>query len=133
MTMKYKEKRALAEKSANEKIKNRAEAFKQVFELMKHVTTLSSGSILILVTFMEKILKGQGPSSSVGVAFSMFCISIVSALLTMFFLVMHRGESVTDREAIFFAFTVVISLGGFFFGILNLANAAYPWSKLLPL
>jgi len=109
------------------KRKERIDSFKQVFELLKHMTTLSSGSILLLLTFSEKIIHSADPNKWVGIAFVAFCISITFALGTMFFISLQRGEKPTNGEVNFFAYTMMISVVGFLIGMSSIAYTAYKY------
>lgn len=123
--MTYKTKRLQQEILAANKKKSRVDAFKQVFDLLKHMTTLSSGSILLLLTFLEKILHGVSPGTSIRSAFLGFCVSIFFALVNMFFLSLHREEKVSNGEANFFAYTLMMAIMGFAVGIFSLAYIGY--------
>ena len=123
--MTYKTKRLEREVLAVSKKKSRADAFKQVFDLLKHMTTLSSGSILLLLTFLEKILHGVSPGMSIRVAFIGFCVCILFALVNMFFLSLHREEEISNGEVNFFAYTLMIAVMGFAIGIFSLAYIGY--------
>ena len=59
------------------------EATKLLFDLFKHGTTVSTGSILILVTFLEKLFKFPVYKWLIAVSFLGFTISIVTSLLVM--------------------------------------------------
>jgi hypothetical protein len=54
------------------------------FEAMKHLTTLSTGSVLLLVTFLEKLFAGYREwTGLIGVALVSFVLSIVAAMWTL--------------------------------------------------
>ena len=66
--------------------KAREEGWKLSYDLHKHITTLSTGSILILVTFIERLFSNPSWKILVVIALSLFVVSIVLALLTMSYL-----------------------------------------------
>lgn len=125
--MTYTQKKSHLDATASTKRKERTESFKLVFELLKHMTTLSSGSILLLVTFIDKIMHGAGMNKGIGVAFFGFCISIIFAVGTMFFLSLHQGDPLTNGEKNYFAYTLMIAVIGFLIGMSGLAYSAYPY------
>src|SRR5947208_15344962 len=60
------------------------ESNKLHFEAMKHLTTLSTGSILLMVTFIEKILRGNEEGHKlVKAAFIPFILSILLSFSVM--------------------------------------------------
>lgn len=66
--------------------KAQQESFKLVFEVYKHITTLSSGTIIILATFLEKVLKAPkiAYSNSLSIGCLLFLIlSIIFSLSVM--------------------------------------------------
>jgi hypothetical protein len=121
----YTNKKIKIENSRAERKKNKLEASKLIFDLMKHMTTVSSGSILLVVTFIEKILHGTKPSVFMGISFGGFCLSILTALIAMFVLAVKFDEKFTDGEANFFAISAVLSMGAFAIAIFSLAHEAF--------
>jgi hypothetical protein len=63
--------------------KSQQESFKLLFEVYKHITTLSSGTILILTTFLEKLFKNPKAAQLVPFSISCFLLSIIFSLLIM--------------------------------------------------
>jgi small-conductance mechanosensitive channel len=54
------------------------------FEAMKHLTTLSAGSILLQVAFLEKLFVNRRAwAAFVGIAMVLFIVSIVAAMYAM--------------------------------------------------
>lgn len=61
------------------------ESEKLFFDSMKHLTTLSTGSILLLVTFLEKFFKERPEwKTLVVLALGSFVLSILCAVSSMF-------------------------------------------------
>jgi hypothetical protein len=59
------------------------EGSKLYFEMYKHLTTLSTGSILLLVTFLEKIFANPKWKILIVAALSFFLLSILASLMLM--------------------------------------------------
>jgi Na+/citrate or Na+/malate symporter len=65
--------------------KAQEEGNKLLYDTLKHLTTLSTGSIVLLATFLEKLFKTPHWKALVVIAFISFLISIVVAFVTMGF------------------------------------------------
>jgi hypothetical protein len=63
--------------------KAQQESFKLLFDVYKHITTLSSGTILILVTFLEKLFKNPKAVQLIPLSISCYLLSIIFSLLIM--------------------------------------------------
>jgi|SRR5215213_3792250 len=63
--------------------KSREEGLKLYYDFYKHLTTLCTGSILILVTFLEKIFANPKWKALVIAAFGFFVLSIIACVLEM--------------------------------------------------
>jgi hypothetical protein len=61
--------------------------FNSVIDFLKHVTTLSSGSILLLATFLEKLFHKPHLGFLVAISFVCFAVSIIGAFAEFFLLV----------------------------------------------
>jgi len=81
----------------------------------------------LLITFLEKIVHDSNPNKWIGIAFVSFCISIIAALGTMFFISLHRGEKPTNGEVNFFAYTMMMSVIGFLVGMCSVAYTGYKY------
>lgn len=101
--------------------------YKLVFDLMKHLTTLSSGSILILITLLEKVFRESPPTLYIRLAFGGFCISIIAAVFAMMVLSMNAADgAITEGERTVFAAATSIAAVSFSLGILFVVLAALP-------
>lgn len=69
--------------SIESKEKAYLEAQKLVFDGFKHVTTISTGAILILVAFLEKVFTTPKWKLLIAVSFAGFIISTVCAVICM--------------------------------------------------
>ncbi|HKR61447.1 MAG TPA: hypothetical protein VJS64_17300 [Pyrinomonadaceae bacterium] len=63
--------------------KTRQEGQKLLYDAFKHLTTLSTGSILILATFLEKFFREPEWTPLIAVAFLGFIAATVSSFITM--------------------------------------------------
>ena len=63
--------------------KKDAEVTKICIDYLKHLTTLSTGSLILIVTFIEKIFLHPEWKVLVAVAIGALLVSIVSAVLAM--------------------------------------------------
>lgn len=97
------------------------EASKLYFDLFKHTTTISTGSILILVTFLEKLFKDPVQKWLVGISLISFIISVMCSLINMFLLSAHiRGNFTNDSsETNTLAGSVMLSVLTFTLGIIS--------------
>lgn len=60
------------------------EGEKLYFDSMKHLTTLNTGSILLLVTFLEKLFNNPRWRALIAVSLISFVISILCSVSSMF-------------------------------------------------
>ena len=89
----------------------------------KHISTLSTGSILLLVTFLDKMFPEPQWKLLIGIAFLSFMVSIIFSVLTM---VIHGNlplnsetqkiEKLMKRAGLF----LVICLSAFITGLISL-------------
>lgn len=107
------------------------EASKLSFESMKHLTTLDTGAILLMVTFLEKLFANNREwTSLIGIALVLFILSIVAAVSALMqTAAIHRAIAINDvpdwryRE-LFRMWTKTIALCAFVFGIICLGTFA---------
>jgi hypothetical protein len=102
--------------------KDLSDMFKMLFEFFKHLTTLSSGSILVILALAEKFIKQLADVTSL--FGSMFCFSvvIVTSLVSMAVLAVHAAGDKPSKGAIkLFAWGAGMSGIGFFGGMMILA------------
>jgi hypothetical protein len=99
-------------------------SYNQEQEFLKHLTTLSTGSILLMVTFLEKLFQNPEWKFLVGVSLASFTISIVGCLVTHLQSVydVEKGSGVPLGQSRFFLIItcLLLALGGFFLGLLAL-------------
>ena len=63
--------------------KAREEGSKLYYDVMKHLTTLSTGSILLLVTFLEKLFVNPKWRLLIAVTLVFFILSIITGFMSM--------------------------------------------------
>ncbi|MGZ5802373.1 MAG: hypothetical protein ACXWJK_13710 [Burkholderiaceae bacterium] len=59
-----------------------ADFFKAIYEHLKHVATLTTGSILLLSTFLEKVFKEPQQSWLVGLSLGSLFVALVASLVS---------------------------------------------------
>lgn len=107
---------------ANQKL----EMYKLVFDLMKHITTLSSGAIIIVITMIEKVFSAKPPIGMFILTLGAFCVSIVCAVSAMLILSLNATEGMTEEsDKIWFATSAVAATVGFAWGIIAIAFYAF--------
>lgn len=110
-----KEEKYTKQEKANE------ESFKLGYDFFKHITTLSTGTLLFLITFIEKIFQNPSWKFLVSVCFVSLVISIISSLITMFFttqIVADFGE-LERNETKIAQWSFFICLGFFVLGVFS--------------
>lgn len=85
------------------------EGRKLYYDLFKHLTTLSSGSILLLVTFKEKLFPAGDAEWKplMGWVFFLFMLCIVSSVITMGF---YAAAITRPRQASSIGFVSVVGI-----------------------
>lgn len=106
------------------------EGLKLHFDAVKHITTLCTGSILILVTFLEKLFTNPSWKPLVGIAFGFLLFSIIGSLYAMLYI----ASAVRDITAVatfdrkrgmrLIVIFIVSSYAGFICGVISLVGFA---------
>jgi hypothetical protein len=73
------------------------EALKLQFEVYKHITTLSSGSVLIICTFLEKFFKSPKWIPLMMLSLGFFFLSIILSIYAMNDLARKQNVKLSDR------------------------------------
>lgn len=93
----------------------------RIHDSFKHLTTLSTGSILILATFLDKFFAGPEWKILIGVTFTFLAISIFLSVISMFLwaFVPFLGKVPEQQEAATntFALSACFSVLSFLLGI----------------
>jgi hypothetical protein len=104
------------EREINEK--RRMEGEKLLFDVFKHLTTLSTGSILVMIALLEKLFKENVHwKQLVLVSFAAFIISIGYAVNSMSGIGLSLRRSELTGKAV--TANMLLSLGAFAVGIFS--------------
>jgi ABC-type molybdate transport system permease subunit len=100
------------------------ERYKSVFEYLKHLVSLSTGSIVILATFLEKIVKSQEWKifrilALLGFLFTVICSTVAYSLLIFDF--PGRKTKTKEWENAVGGFALIFSWIGFVIGIISVS------------
>jgi len=102
-------------------MKNKTKFIEQLVEYIKHFTTLSTGSILLLATFLEKLFANPKWKFLAAISFGGFIISVVASVVAYTYLLDEYPETEEKSED---PLGVVVSLLftwlGFLLGITSL-------------
>ena len=92
-----------------------------LFEVFIHITTLSTGSIVLLTTFMKDLFTNRAWSWLVGVAFVSFTAATCAAVVTMFFLGLMLSErKLGGKKEHVAEYMIYLTAASFFCGIIAL-------------
>jgi hypothetical protein len=98
-----------------------------VFDLFKHLTTLSSGSILLLIVIFKKVFKFTPPGYQLLFALGGFLLSISCLVIAMIMLAFNASEgSFQGKEVDVFARVAALGWGFIAIGISFTLIAAAP-------
>ncbi len=98
--------------------KDRAERYKLSFDLLKHLTTLSSGSVILILTLADRLSKTAQPVGFLWYAVVCFCLVIALGMLPMAILAVNINRSQPSvKEANFFAISATFAFILFFVGM----------------
>jgi hypothetical protein len=93
-------------------------------DFLKHLVTLSTGCILLMVTFLEKLFHQPKWKFLVVVSLVSFGVSIIGSLTTHFLSILNidraRDKPIGTWMALFGILCVVLSFGGFLTGLVAL-------------
>lgn len=110
--------------------KSYQEGEKLYFDSMKHLTTLNTGSILLLVTFLEKLFNNPRWKALIVVSLCSFTLSILFSVSSMLQSANHvknsgkfRPLEVNVKKVIYY-----VALITFLSGIISLV--VFAWSNL---
>jgi len=101
---------------------NLRESHRQFFDLFKHLTTLNSGSILLIVTLLEKLFKQPEWRVLVAASLILFLFSLATSVFSMFFYAsLHTQDEIPKGAHRAMAiFTAVFALLSFVAGLVVL-------------
>jgi hypothetical protein len=106
---------------------SRAEAIREAYRLFhdtfKHLTTLSTGAILILATFLDKLVRSPHWHFLIPISVLGFLASVMTSVPVLFSYATLSSQNPDDVEIIkkWATRSVIASVGGFIVGIVALA------------
>jgi hypothetical protein len=107
---------------AEQKDKDRLEYHKAFCEYLRFLITLSTGSLVLLTTFLERFTQPEW-KVSVGIALGGFATSVVTAVVAYTVAVLHLGKDM-GNSAILFGLGLFLTWICFLIGIVSLAGFA---------
>lgn len=104
----------------------RAERIKLVYDFLKHLTTLSSGALLVVAALAEKFFKESSLSVVLFAGMVFLLITILAAIVPMVILAVSVGRK-PDGEATANAFAAgfLLAATSFFLGIGSIGYADF--------
>lgn len=101
----------------------RLEYVSSVIDYLKHLTTLSTGSIVLMATFWEKLSAKPEWKSAVTISITGFIVSILSASIVHTFFVLFVLPGKEEPEVIKFVggMSLLFTWSGFLAGVVGLA------------
>ena len=106
--------------------KDRADMFKSLFEFFKHLTTLSSGSILLVLALADKLTKSPEAPRAIFRALIPLSVSMVASVFCMAILAFHStGDKPSDKSVNYLGLGMAASGIGFCGGIALIALAVF--------
>lgn len=106
-----------------EKDKIPIDFLKEISEHCKHLTTLSSGFILVMVTFLDKLFEQNEWKFLVIVSFVSFAVTILTAVITQAFVIDYLYPQVeldTPKKGCLTAWVLITTWLGFTTGVVCL-------------
>ncbi len=108
----------------DEKIQRDLLSYQQEQDFLKHLSTLNTGSILIIVTFLENLFKHPEWKFLVGISLVAFIVSILGCVTAHLASVADIDSqfSKKNHKGVFFlqTITLLMSYGGFLVGLIFL-------------
>jgi hypothetical protein len=98
---------------------NKLEAAKLKVECVKHLATLSTGSILLVVAFLEKLFKVPKLKWCIVVSLAAFVLTILTSLV-LFGISVQQVEDFDNEDSLLTSVVFVGMFGAFVIGIVSL-------------
>jgi hypothetical protein len=95
-----------------------AEKHKAIIEYVRFLTTLSTGSIVLLVSFLDKL--DAEPSFLVGLAFLGFSVCIITAVIAYTSFALNYGHYFQEGEGWTGSVAILLTLVSFIIAIIAL-------------
>jgi len=77
---------------------NRVESAKLFYDFFKHITTLSTGTLIVLTALLDKLFESPVWMSLVVIVFVFLLISITTSLISMIYMAKHVQDRITGQE-----------------------------------
>lgn len=100
------------------------EFHKAFYDYLKHISTMSTGSILLLAAFLEKIFAQPRWKPLIAVSVAGFLVTVVASVVTysvMVFSFPRPGIQTKKWEGNLVIFAILLTWLGFFSGVISLA------------
>jgi len=106
--------------------KDRIERMKLLYDLNKHITTLATGTTLLMVGLFEKVFKAPVWKNLAAISFALFTATVIFSLFAMFGFAMYsRKTHRTSEDPVDFGVKAfALALVTFIFGISTFAAFA---------
>ena len=101
------------------------EGLKHYFEFFKHLTTINTGSILLLIAFLERLFKNPEWSALIGVSLIGFIVSLIACLVGMWLSSTLLAGEAGQGEVIAGSISWLVCVVGFISGIISLVIFAF--------
>jgi hypothetical protein len=102
----------------------RLEHVKNVLDYLKHITTLSTGSIILQITFLEKLFVHPRWRALVAVSLVSFMLSIVASVVAHAQVIYKQHYTWEMGDAFLGCISMWIVWGGFLLGLASLTAFA---------
>jgi len=125
----------ITEKSTSYTVQQTAhqESWKLQYDIYKHLTTLSTGSILLLITFLEKVFQKPLWKELVIVALCCLFSSILTSFIVMNLMASQVREMEVDQRFVKRnLLAIILALGTFCLGIFCLIAFALKNLSMMP-
>lgn len=101
---------------------HKIEFYKSFFDYLKHLTTLSTGSIILLAAFLEKLFSQPKWKILVAVSLIGFVLSVIAAVIAHTLMILSfEADEQSDQEGNVVMFSLFAIWLGFLIGIVSLA------------
>jgi hypothetical protein len=97
------------------------EGLKYYFQFFQHLTTLDTGSLLLIATLLEKLFKSPKHTHLIKFCFTCFIISLIFSLFGMWFVSTMIAAKAGTGEGIAATVSFLVAVLGFLGGIIALA------------
>ncbi|MGB3365784.1 MAG: hypothetical protein WBB48_13505 [Thermodesulfobacteriota bacterium] len=104
------------------KTKHPSLAYSLTYDYIKHIALLCTGSILLIVTFQERLFVNPEWTGLIGVSLGAFLISVGCSILAQWGIIdiTDDADKVLQEHEAFAGIFIVLTLIFFFAGLLNL-------------